>query len=167
MSGSTSIDGSAGDRVGDGTGARVGRGTWLVRGVLGGAGVLLGLYGAYLFWSRQQLSPQRVSAAKYLVGGVVFTDVVVALVLLAVGVVVVRFLPAAVRAPVVVGGVVLGSVTLLAIPVLLAKGRKPDNPTLLDRDFVGGWWVFAAVVVVAVAAWVAARLVASRRRSHA
>ena len=49
------------------------------------------------------------------------------------------------RAPVVVGGVVLGSVTLLAVPVLLSYGRKPDNPTLLDRDFTGGWWVFLAV----------------------
>lgn len=138
-----------------------GRGTILVRASLGSAGVLVGLYGAYLFLSRQQQSRQLVSAAKYLVGGVVLNDLVIALLALGLGAVVVRLLPYAVRAPVAVGAVVLGSVTLLAVPVLLAKGRKPDNPTLLDRDFVAGWWVFAGVVVVAV---VVAAVVRHRRR---
>ncbi|MFB9315071.1 hypothetical protein [Nocardioides plantarum] len=140
-----------------------GRAIVVVRVVVGAVGVLVGLYGAYLFLSRQTQSRQLVSAAKYLVGGVVLNDLLIALVVLALGFVVVRFVPPVVRAPLVVGGVVLGSVTLLAIPVLLAKGRKPDNPTLLDRDFVGGWWVFAAVVVVSVVAWIVVRLVVARR----
>ncbi|MCW2813667.1 MAG: hypothetical protein JWN84_1122 [Nocardioides sp.] len=127
-------------------------------------GVVAGLYGAYLLLSRQS-SAQITSAAKWLAGGVVFSDLVVAAVTLAVGFLVLRFLPAAVRAPVVVGGVVLGSITLLAVPVLLSYGRKPDNPTLLDRDFVGGWAVFAAVVVVAVAVACVVRLRASRHPS--
>lgn len=126
------------------------RATVLVRGALGALGVVVAVYGTYLFLSRQTREPQLVSAAKYLVGGVVLNDVLIALVSLAIGFVVVRVLPYAVRAPVVIGGVVLGSVTLLAIPVLLSYGRKPDNPTLLDRDFTGGWWVFAGVVVASV-----------------
>lgn len=141
-----------------GAGGGAGGGVGAVRWALGGVGVLVGLYGAYLFLSRQQESRQLVSAAKYLVGGVVFNDLLVAVVVLVLGAVVVRVLPYAARAPVVVGGVVLGSVTLLAVPVLLSKGRKPDNPTLLDRDFVTGWWVFAAVVVVSVAVAVVVRL---------
>lgn len=135
----------------------------IVRYGLGSLGVLAGLYGAYLFLSRQQESRQLWSAAKYLVGGVVFNDVLVAVVVLALGYVVVRVLPRAARAPVVVGGVVLGSTTLLAIPVLLSYGRKPDNPTLLDRDFVGGWWVFLAVVVASVTVAVVLRVRAERR----
>ena len=140
-----------------------GPGVRLVRLALGSVGVLVGVYGAYLFLSRQTQSRQLVSAAKYLVGGVVLNDLLIALVVLTLGFLVVRVLPPLVRAPVVVGGVVLGSITLLAIPVLLAKGRKPDNPTLLDRDFVGGWWVFAAVVVVSVVGWIVVRVVAARR----
>jgi drug/metabolite transporter (DMT)-like permease len=142
----------------------VSRGVAAVRYGAGALGVVVGLYGAYLFVSRQQEARQQVSAVKYLLGGVVFTDLVAAVVLLAIGYVVTRFLPAAVRAPVVVGGVVLGSITLLAIPVLLSHGRKPDNPTLLDRDFVAGWWVFAAVVVVAVLVAVAVRVWHERSR---
>lgn len=134
------------------------RGVASVRYGLGAVGVLVGVYGAYLFLSRQQESRQIISAAKYLVGGVVFSDLVVAVVALVVGYLVLRFVPSAARAPVVVGGVVLASVTLLAVPVLLSKGRKPDNPTLLDRDYTAGWLVFAAVVVVAVVVAVVLRL---------
>ena len=37
------------------------------------------------------------------------------------------------------GGVVLGSLTLLAIPVLGRFGERPDNATLLDRNYTVGW----------------------------
>ena len=48
------------------------------------------------------------------------------------------------RAPAVAGLVVLGSVTLLAIPVLGRFGARADNPTLLDRHYgVGCGWCFA------------------------
>ncbi len=121
----------------------------LTRAGLGVVGVVVGLYGAYLTLSRQT-SAQIVSTLQYLVGGVLLNDALIAAAALVVGFLVTRLLPAVVRAPVVVGAVVLGSVTLLAVPVLLAYGRKPDNPTLLDRDFVAGWWVFAGVVVACV-----------------
>ncbi|MEO9325216.1 hypothetical protein ABFT23_17115 [Nocardioides sp. C4-1] len=134
-----------------------GRGGLVTRLLLGAVGVVVGVYGAWLVLSRQD-SRQLGSLARYLVGGIVLNDVVIATVALLAGVAVVRLLPRAARAPVVVGGVVLASTTLLAVPVLLSYGRKPDNPTLLDRDFVGGWWVFAGVVVVATAVAVVVRL---------
>ncbi|WP_148615064.1 hypothetical protein [Nocardioides rubriscoriae] len=132
-------------------------GTVLTRTALGAVGVALGLYGAWLTLSRQTTA-QIVSTVQYLVGGVVLNDVLIAAAALVVGVLVTRGLPAVVRAPVVVGAVVLGSTTLLAVPVLLSYGRKPDNLTLLDRDFVGGWWVFAGVVVACVAVAVVVRV---------
>jgi hypothetical protein len=49
------------------------------------------------------------------------------------------------------GFLVLGSVTMLAIPVLGGFGAPPGNPTLLDRDYRTGWLVFAALVVAASA----------------
>ena len=47
--------------------------------------------------------------------------------------------PGRLRAPAAAAFVVLGSVTLLAIPVLGRFGARPDNPTLLDRHYVAGW----------------------------
>ena len=73
--------------------------------------------------------------------------------------VVLRVLPASARAPAIVGFVVLGSVTLLAVPVLGRFGARPDNVTLLDRHYVVGWLVFAALTVAAV---VVASVVRSR-----
>ncbi|MFC6344016.1 hypothetical protein ACFP8W_18700, partial [Nocardioides hankookensis] len=76
------------------------------------------------------------------------------------GAVLVLLLPRAVRGPAVVGLVVLGSVTLLAVPVLGRFGARPDNATLLDRHYTAGWLVLAAVVLVAV---VVASVLRSRR----
>jgi hypothetical protein len=129
----------------------------VTRGALGALGLGLGLYGAWLTLSRQTTA-QVVSTLQYLVGGVILNDVLIASAALLLGVVVTRLLPDLARAPVVAGAVVLGSVTLLAVPVLLAYGRKPDNPTLLDRDFVAGWAVFAGLVVATVAVAVVVRL---------
>ena len=56
--------------------------------------------------------------------------------------------------------VVLGSLTLLAIPVLGRFGARSDNPTLLDRPY--GWsWLALAVVTVALVAL--AGVIGSRR----
>ena len=55
---------------------------------------------------------------------------------------------------------VLGPVTLLAVPVLGRFGERPDNPTLLDRDYTAGWLVLAGLTALTVAA---AAVVRSRR----
>jgi hypothetical protein len=50
----------------------------------------------------------------------------------------------------VVGLVVLATVTVTAIPVLGSWGARPDNATLLDRNYLLGWLVFATLVVLGV-----------------
>jgi hypothetical protein len=128
------------------------------RVALGAVGVLVGVYGAWLVLSRGH---DLLNLVLWLAAGVVLHDGVLALVVLVVGTVTVRLLPRAAKAPAVVGLVVLGSVTLLAVPVLGRFGARSDNPTLLDRDYTAGWLVFAALVVTGV---VTASLVGSRRR---
>lgn len=54
------------------------------------------------------------------------------------------------RAPAAAGLIVLGSLTLVAVPVLGRFGAKADNPSLLDRNYAAGWAVLAALVVVGV-----------------
>ncbi|GAA0975527.1 hypothetical protein ENKNEFLB_02921 [Nocardioides aquaticus] len=128
--------------------------------VVGGLGVLVGLYGAWLLLSRQELS-QVLDVAVWTVAALLLHDVVIGGLELALGAAAQRVLPWTVSGPLAGGFVVLGSVTLLAVPVLGRFGAREDNPTLLDRDYTTGWLVLAALVVVAVV------LAVLRRRRHA
>jgi len=93
-----------------------------------------------------------VSLATWLVAGVVIHDGLLSVAVVVIGVAATRALPAWARSPVSIGFIVLGTVTVTAIPVLGRFGALPDNPTLLDRDYTTGWLVLAALTAVAVAA---------------
>lgn len=130
-----------------------------MRTVVGALGTALVLYGGWLLVTRGH---DLVAVAVWLVAGVVLHDGVLAVLTIALGGLAVRLAPAPARAPLVVGLVVLGSTTLLAVPVLGRFGARPDNPTLLDRDYTAGWLVLAGLTALAV---VVATLVRSRGRS--
>jgi hypothetical protein len=49
------------------------------------------------------------------------------------------------------------------VPTLGRFGATADNPTLLDRDYLAGWLVFAAIVVAGAAVWAAVE----HNRDHA
>lgn len=129
-----------------------------MRLLLGIVGAAVVGYGGWLLVTRED---DLVDVAVWLVAGVVLHDAVLALVTLALGALAVRLVPSAARAPVAVGFVVLGTATLFAVPVLGRFGARPDNPTLLDRNYWAGWLVLAGLTALAV---VLAALVRSRRR---
>jgi hypothetical protein len=125
----------------------------VTRGLLLVAGTVVAGVGA---WKLLQTGPgNTLAAARWLVGGVVAHDAVLAPLTVVIVVAGSRILPTWLRAPVTAGVVILGTVTIAAIPVLGRFGARPDNPTLLDRNYVAGWLVFAGLVVLAVsvAAW--------------
>ena len=95
------------------------------------------------------------AALVWLVVGVLAHDAVLAPLTLAAWFVVLRLWGRATPAPVVTGALVLGTVTVVAIPVLGRFGARPDNPTLLDRNYVLGWLVLATLTVIAVGTAVA------------
>lgn len=132
-----------------------------IRMGLGGLGVLVGLYGAYLLLSRQDLD-RLVSAAIWLGGGVVAHDGIIALVTIGAVAAGARLLPAPSRAPAAVAFAVLGPLTLIAIPMLGRFGAEADNPTLLDRSYWLGW---SGLVVLALSIALVASLVRARRTS--
>ena len=106
---------------------------------LGGVGVLIGLYGVFrlleLGWDN------LVATVVWLAGGVVLHDAVLApLVVVVCALAVLALRSRAWRAAAAGGLVVLGTVTLTAVPVLGRFGAKADNPTLLDRPYVVGWF---------------------------
>lgn len=128
-----------------------------VRVLVGGLGIGTGGYGAVQLLD---LGPDNLRAAViWLVGGVLLHDGVVAPLTIAVCFVVARTWPGKLPTPVVVGAIVLGTVTLAALPVLGRFGARPDNPTLLDRDYVLGWLgLVTLTIVVVVAATVRGRM---------
>lgn len=130
-----------------GESARVGPG----RAVLGAAGVLLTAYGAWLLLSRQDLSG-NLDVVLWLAGGVVLHDVLLGSAVIVASLLATRLLPAAARPAAGAGLVVLGSLTLLAVPFLGGFGREnaPDNPTLLDRDYTAGYLLLVATVIIVV-----------------
>jgi hypothetical protein len=123
-----------------------------VRVLLGGSGVAVAAYGVKLLLD---LGFGNLRATvEWLIGGIVLHDAVLAPVTVLVGVGFVVLQRRGVRTgPLIVGGLVLGTVTIAAIPVLGRFGARSDNATLLDRNYVVGWLVLAgltALVSVAV-----------------
>lgn len=119
------------------------------RAVVGLVGVVLFLVGLRdvvgLGWT--SLKP----VLEWLVVGNILHDAILVPVVLAVGLAFVRLSPPWMRMPVVTGFVVLGTVTVLAIPVLGNFGDDTTNPSLMPRNYTAGWLVLAAVVGVALA----------------
>jgi hypothetical protein len=131
------------------------------RAVLGAAGVLLAAYGAWLLLSRQDLD-RNLDVVLWLAGGVVVHDLVLGSVVIAVSLLATRLLA---RPAAGAGLVVLGSLTVLAVPFLGGFGREnaPENPTLLDRDYTAGYLVLVATVIIVVVLPVLLHTLRSRR----
>ena len=96
-------------------------------------GVVASIYGVWLLLTRQA-GEQLWDAGEWPVARVVLHDFVLAPVVLLVGAVSGRAGPPRVRAGAAACFIVLGPVTLLAVPMLGRFGAHPDNPTLLDRS---------------------------------
>ncbi|MGI8948860.1 MAG: hypothetical protein ACR2FV_12995, partial [Ornithinimicrobium sp.] len=118
-----------------------------MRVVLGALGVLAGLWGVWLILGSADLS-DLVNLTIWLGGGIIAHDVGVAAVSLVLAAVGARFLPEASRKPAAAGLVVLGTITVVAIPFLGRFGARASNPTLLDRNYVGGYLAIAALVLI-------------------
>ncbi|MBJ7462985.1 MAG: hypothetical protein JHD38_05075 [Mycolicibacterium sp.] len=74
-----------------------------------------------------------------------------------------RLLPARWHSPVAVAGLCTVVLVLLAIPVYGRPGMRPDNPTVLDRDYPLGFWIAMAVVWVCVPVYYILKRVADSR----
>lgn len=122
---------------------------------IGAVGLLVGVYGAYLLLS---LGLQNlIDTVIWLAGGVIIHDGIIGIALLGIGLLVAALVPDRVRGPIAAGLVVLGTVTLLAVPMLGRFGARTDNATLLDRNYTLGWVVFAVVVALVTAVVVVRR----------
>ena len=120
------------------------------RGLIGLLGLAAAAYGLVLLLSHGL--DDLVAAVIWLAAGVVLHDFFLVPLTLGVCWLATRVVPLARRAPLAMGLLVLGSLTIMAIPVLGRFGARPDNPTLLDRNYTAGWLVVAGLTLVAVLA---------------
>lgn len=127
------------------------------RMVLGALGVAVAGYGALLLSGRD--FDDLVAVAIWMIAGVVLHDFVLVPLVLALCLVGRLLLPEHWWRPVLLALIVMGSLTLVAVPVLGRFGARADNPTLLDRPYVAAWSGLLLVTVVCV-------LVAGRRRGR-
>jgi len=115
--------------------------------LLGGVGVAVAAYGVKLLLDLG-LGNLR-ATLEWLVGGIVLHDALLAPLTVLVGAGLVRLSRGGVRiGPLVVGGLVVGTVTIAAIPVLGRFGARSDNATLLDRNYLVGWLVLVVLTAV-------------------
>jgi hypothetical protein len=136
--------------------------------LLGVLGVAMGAFGALRFL--QLDLPDIVNAVLWLAGGVALHDGVIAPLTVGLTVLLARAVPSRARVRATVALIVVATVTVTAIPVLGKFGARPDNPTILPRNYLLGWVVFVALVLlVSVLAGPATRLVRGRGKpgSHA
>jgi hypothetical protein len=90
--------------------------------------------------------------ARWFLGAAVVHDGLLAPAVLLAGTAVARLLPGRVRAPVQAGLVVMGVVTLFAFPLVRGYGVRPDNPTVVFRNYTPPLLVvLAAISLVTVA----------------
>lgn len=114
--------------------------------------VLLGMggmaYGLVLLLDRSWGDVAQVGA--WLVAGVLVHDLLLAPAVIAGWFLLTRLPLGRSRPPLAAGLVVWGALTITAVPVLGRFGERPDNPTLLDRDYTTGWLVVTALVAAGV-----------------
>jgi hypothetical protein len=120
--------------------------------------VVYGIVGLLGSTSRRGL----ISAAKWFVGGALTHDVLLAPIVVAIGVGVVRWVPGRIRPYVQSGLFITAALTLVALPFLSGRGYRRTNPSALPLNYGRGYGIAVAVV------WLAVTIVAfvrSRRRA--
>lgn len=123
-------------------------------------GATLGIVGLRsLFGAAHDTRP--LVAAKWMLGLAIAHDLVLVPVVLAVGVAVRRFVPAAGRSSVSSGLLVSGTVALVAWPMVRGYGRLANNPSILPRNYATG---LAITLAVAWTVTVVLGLLTRRRR---
>ena len=133
-----------------------------MRVVLVVLGVIVAGYGAVLVWENPPVIIMRILV--WALVGVVLHDLVFAPVCVALGFAGRRLIPGSWLPPVAVAAFSTVVLVFLAIPVYGKPGLRPDNMTVLDRNYPLGFWVAVAIVWSCVPLYyVAVRLLPARQ----
>lgn len=120
----------------------------IARVTLIGLGLVAAGYGAVLLWENPPVVIIRILV--WALVGVALHDLVFAPVCVALGFAARRLIRGAWWPPIAVAALCSVVLVVLAIPVYGKPGMRPDNMTVLDRNYPLGLWVSLAVVWVCV-----------------
>lgn len=133
-----------------------------LRWALVAMGVVTGGYGASQLWDFPVDALLRIGV--WAAAGVIIHDFVFAPLTAALGYTCRRLIKGSWWPPVAVAAMCSVTLVLLAIPVFDRPGAKPDNPSVLDRDYPLGLGVSLALVWASVPLWYAISAMSRRRR---
>jgi hypothetical protein len=125
-------------------------------------GVVIGCYGAWQLWDFPTDALLRIGV--WAAAGVIVHDFVFAPLTAALGYTSRRLIKGRWWPPVAVAAMCSVTLVLLAIPVFDTPGAKPDNPSVLDRDYPLGLGVSLALVWASVPLWYVISAISRRRR---
>lgn len=137
----------------------------VLRVVAGVAGVTMFLV-AVRYVAIRSIDVRPALWVRWWVSAAVVHDVVVAPAAVAVGWLVARFAPRAVKAPLQAGLVLTAVLVAVSWPALRGYGRIPSNPTYLPRPYGTGLALSLLVVWLGCGAWAAVRQVRLERTRH-
>jgi hypothetical protein len=132
------------------------------RSALVALGVLAAAYGGWLLVSRQHGAQVR-QVVEWAAAGVILHDAGLAPLALALGWLGDRLLPRRIARIAALAMLLVGPLTIVAIPVLDGAAAGA-NPTLLDRDYATGWLLAAGVLVLGLAGGATISLISSTAR---
>ena len=115
-----------------------------IRLALAAVGVAVGAYGALLLWENPPVIIMRILV--WAVVGVVLHDLVFAPLCVALGFAARRLVPGKWWPPIAVAAFCSVVLAFLAVPVYGRPGMRPDNMTVLDRNYPLGLWISLAAV---------------------
>jgi hypothetical protein len=119
-----------------------------ISAAVGWAVIGWGVYGIF----SNSLDTRPANLAKFVVGGALLHDLLVAPVIILAGVLVARAVPARARGPVQAALVVSGIVSLFSWPLVRAYGLAANNPTSLPHNYGLNLLIVLGVVWAAAAA---------------
>ena len=112
------------------------------------AGILLGLFGAFRLLT--QVEPLNLLVlAGWVIGAVIIHDGILSPAVVGVGWVLARTVPARARRYLQGALIVIGLVTVVAIRLILLRGREPASKAILLRDYGGNLTLLIALAAAA------------------
>ncbi len=128
-----------------------------VRIAVGAAGALGIGYGLFLALTTLRRWPDVIATALWFGLPPLVFDLLLVPVIGLLGTVVAIRLPGRWRPPVIIGLIISGALLAVAWPFVAGIGRRPDNPSLLDRPYLLGTVIFLALIWAGVAVWAVLR----------
>ncbi len=137
--------------------------TWtpLLRALLIFTGVVFGAVGLYTLVPAVPRISDKITFVAWFFTPAVLSDAALMPAIAVLGWAVGRWLPRWLRAPAVAGGILSAASLAIALPFLGKPGLRPDNSSLLDRNYLLGFALILAVIWTMMVGWALLR----RRRS--